>query len=278
MFANNLNQYLGIIADKAQLNMAERDWHCLLGNEQLKGCHSREQRGKEEGKQLRIKCQSTQSWVMEKEYGPGSGSSSLEWAHTPTSAMVRPTSSPPSAALHPRGCSGWFSGAVSQQGSPRAAKSTTTDSLVSAAGDSPASVPQALPPSSAGAIPGQWFPASCQNQGAGTPCETQDNPTSSCQSPLGPRAAQAPLGSPCPLPGALLSDAEAVTAISLLISNLSAPKHAWTDISVHNWEKQDLFLCKELLFQGCAAEGGGQQAGRGSGYITPWILERRKSL
>lgn len=52
MFSNYLDQYLGIIADKALLNIAGTDWHRLLGNEQLKGCNSTEQWGKEEGTQL----------------------------------------------------------------------------------------------------------------------------------------------------------------------------------------------------------------------------------
>lgn len=64
-------------------------------------------------------------------------------------------------------------------------------------------------PSPAGAIQGEWVPCQLPKSGSssGTPHETQDNPPSSCQPPQSSRAAQAPPGSPHPLPGALLSAA-----------------------------------------------------------------------
>lgn len=90
----------------------------------------------------------------------------MEWDHAP--ARLPMVSSPPSAALHPRAqlsrcCSGWFSGVVSQQGSPSPAESTTMDSLVSATGDNPAS--GTVTPALQELFKGSGFPASCQNQG-----------------------------------------------------------------------------------------------------------------
>lgn len=156
------------------------------------------------------------------------------------------------------------------------------DSLISATGDSPAS--GTMTPALQEPFKGSGFPASCQNQGDLAPLVKPKvippAPPDSQSSPGTPRVPLSPARGPalCCRP----SDAEAVTAISLLISNLSAPKHAWTDISADNWENQDLSLCKELLFQGCIAEGGDstrqpqceggdstEQPGRESGYIMP---------
>lgn len=148
---------------------------------------------------------------MEKEHSPGSRSSIMEWDHTPARLpVVRPTSSPPSAALHPKAQISqvllWvvFRSCLSA-GLSQSSREHNHGFLGQCNRRQPSL--RHRDPSSAGAIQGEWVPCQLLKSGSssGTPCETQDNLPGSCQPPLTPRAAQAPPGSPCPLPGAPLS-------------------------------------------------------------------------
>lgn len=184
--------------------------------------------------------------ITEQHRGVGSHTHAHQTVHRQTHQL------PPSAALHPKARLSqvllWVvSGVVSQQGSPRPGTAW--------------SVQQALPslrhhtPALQEPFKRSGFPASYQNQGVHlAPPKPKIIPPAAASPPdsqSSPGLPTSPAGGPalCCTP----SDAEAVTAISLLISNLSAPKHAWTDISVDNWENQDLSLCKELLLQGGTA-------------------------
>lgn len=184
--------------------------------------------------------------ITEQHRGVGSHTHAHQTVHGQTHQL------PPSAALHPKARLSQVLLWVVFRSCLSAGLSQTRDCLVSATGTAQ---PQAPHPSSAGAIQEEWVPCQLPKSGSssGTP-QTQIIPPAAASPPdsqSSPGLPTSPAGGPtlCCTP----SDAEAVTAISLLISNLSAPKHAWTDISVDNWENQDLSLCKELLLQGGTA-------------------------
>lgn len=135
--------------------------------------------------------------------------------------------------------------------------------------------------------PGHCDPSSAEAlQGERVPCQLPKSGSSSGTPPVKPKIIpgapprlleqpRLPRGPHVPCRGPPLccrpSDAEAVTAISLLISNLSAPKHAWTDISADNWGGQH----RAAPVRGGVTARGSQ--GEGQGTKCHGILDRRKS-
>lgn len=176
----------------------------MLGSEQLKGCDSTERGGKEEGTQLSNETPEH----TEQGHGKGTWPRIMGWDHTPTRLpVVRSTSSPPSAALHPKA---WLSqmllGVVFRSCLSAGLSQTSREhnhGLLDQCNRRQPSL-RHRDPSPAGAIQGEWVPCQLPKSGrSGAPCETQSNPTSPPRLPEQPRHPQGPLV-PCQGPRSLL--------------------------------------------------------------------------